>query len=129
MTKQIKVDQPFALRLDSESEIREFGKGLHKVSDAELAHWFIQGCLKEGRAVLVAVTDEGDAEGDELVAPTREELMKLKAIHLADLCKACGITPPDEATKAVMVDLLLAGQEGVTLVKGPDGIHVQKAEE
>ena len=125
--KKIKVDQPFSLRFDSESELREFGKGMHEISETELTHWFIQGCLKEGRAVLVIDAEAEPEASGELVSPTREELMKLKSLHLDYLCKACGITPQDEATKAVMVDLLLAGQEGVTLVKGPDGIHVQKA--
>lgn len=49
----IKVDHPFSLRVSSGAELREFGKGQHTVSQAELEHWFIQGCLKEGRATLV----------------------------------------------------------------------------
>lgn len=50
----IKVDQPFSLRVNSKSQVREFGRGIHKISEAELGHWFMQGCLKEGRAALLA---------------------------------------------------------------------------
>lgn len=53
----IKVDHPFSLRVSSDAELREFDKGQHTVTTAELEHWFIQGCLKEGRATLVSDAD------------------------------------------------------------------------
>lgn len=50
----INVLQPFSLRVASGAPVREFGKGSHTVSDKEYNHWFIQGCLTDGRAVLMA---------------------------------------------------------------------------
>ena len=47
----IKVYSSFALRLGPGEAVREFGLGEHELSAEELAHWFIQGCIKEGRAV------------------------------------------------------------------------------
>ncbi len=50
----IKVEHPFSLRSASDKPRREFGKGTHEISNVELNHWFIQACLEEGRASLVA---------------------------------------------------------------------------
>lgn len=48
----ITVVKPFGLRLGSGRDRRDFAIGEHVVSDEELAHWFVQACLKDGRAVL-----------------------------------------------------------------------------
>jgi len=124
---KILVIHPFSLRLDSDAPVREFAEGEHTLSEAEYEHWFVQGCIAEGRAKLFSNVDKGGAGGTAQV--TREDLMALSAARLRELCEAAGITVPSGSpTKAVLVDLLLAGAEGVTLVSGQDGIQIQKAE-
>ena len=127
---KILVILPFSLRMDSDTPVREFAAGKHTLSEEEYGHWFVQGCIAEGRAELLGET--ADAEGAEdttLDSPTREELLALTAVQLRELCEAAGITVPGgNPAKAALADLLLAGAEGVTLVKGPDGVFVQKQE-
>jgi len=125
----IEVKKPFGLRLGSDRERRDFSIGEYSVSDEELDHWFVQACLKDGRAVLVrelvevepdaapdagaddGETDEGAAEpGEERAAPTREELMAMTVAQLKEMAALCGLTPASNATKAVLVDALLAGR-------------------
>lgn len=124
---KIKVIHPFSLRLASGVPTREFPIGEHVISDEERKHWFMKACLKEGRATVVV---DAPAEEDEieLVSPTASQLKALNRDKLDELAAACGITVPEGANKDDVVALLLAGQEGVTLVKGSDGIYVQKAE-
>jgi hypothetical protein len=48
---KIIVTKPF--RLASERvPARLFAPGEHEISEAELGHWFVKACLREGRAVL-----------------------------------------------------------------------------
>lgn len=127
----IHIIHPFSLRPATGAEERVFAAGQHTVTSEELGHWFMQGCLKEGRAVLVAEPEPDDDAGDntgELVSPTRPQLNALNRDTLDELALACGLNVPEGANKAAVIDLLLAGQEGVTLVKGPAGIYVQKNE-
>ena len=98
---------------DRTRKLRGFGAGFFGYFNRNKKSLALDADSKEGRAVLVIDAEAEPEASGELVSPTREELMKLKSLHLDDLCEACGITPQDEATKAVMVDLLLAGQEGV----------------
>ncbi|SBV95544.1 hypothetical protein KL86DPRO_10886 [uncultured delta proteobacterium] len=124
---KITVIHPFSLRLASDKPVREFPAGVHDITEEEHGHWFLKACLKEGRALPLA--DEAGDEGGELVAPTKAQLMELKATELKTLLEQAGGTvPPGNPSKDVLSDLLLAGQEGVTLVKGPDGIYVRLAE-
>jgi len=125
--KKIKVIHPFSLRPGSGQPVRVFTAGIHEISDEELGHWFVKDCLKEGRAALLAYEAAGGGNG-ELVAPTKDELMKLTRDKLVELAAACGITVIDTANKSAICDLLLAGHEGVTIVNGPNGIYVKKAE-
>ena len=126
----IVVNKPFALRINSQAERRDFGVGRHTVSEKELAHWFMQACLapEDGRAEMVSGVEEDGCADGALAAPTRSQLNALNREKLDDLAAACGLEVPEGTNKAAIVDLLLAGCEGVTLVKGPDGIYVQKAE-
>lgn len=56
---KIKVSKPFVQRL-GRGEKREFGVGEHEVSKRELAHWFMQGCIKEGRAHVVSEAEPAE---------------------------------------------------------------------
>ena len=53
MTK-ITVLRPFGLRLTQHAPLREFTPGEHEIGEEELGHWFVQACLKSGKAVLTA---------------------------------------------------------------------------
>ncbi len=61
----ITVNSPFSLRMGSGAPVREFSAGEHKLSDQELAHWFVQGCIKEGRALLLPGTGKGKTDKGE----------------------------------------------------------------
>lgn len=142
MATIIKVQKPFALKLGGEHKRREFPVGVHSVSQDEMEHWFMKAVIAEGRADVVFDTasapaekagagggkeDEGDSAPVSLTSPTRDDLLKLKAEQLKELCTACGLDVPEGSTKAALADMLLAGQDGVTLVKGADGVLVQVA--
>lgn len=51
---KINVVQPFKVQFARGQEIREFALGEHELTADELQHWFVQGCIKEGRAVVLA---------------------------------------------------------------------------
>lgn len=53
----IEVRIPFTLRLCRECKGRHFHKGQHEVSRQEFEHWFVQGCIAEGRAVIVPMPE------------------------------------------------------------------------
>ena len=116
----IKVNAPFGLRLSSDAPVREFGKGTHGINKTELGHWFMQGVLAEGRAVLLT-EEEQKAE-----TPTKEQLMKLTRVQLAELATACDIEITDAMQKEAICDLLQTGQTAFRLIKTPDGIGVEK---
>ena len=61
----IEVHIPFTLRLCREYKGRHFCQGQHELSRQEFEHWFIQGCIAEGRAVVVPVPEQAM----EIVAP------------------------------------------------------------
>lgn len=108
----IKVIKPFGLRQGGKAERKDFGIGEHFVNDEELAHWFVQACLKEGRAMLVAESGMETAEDAAgLATPTREELTALTVARLKEMASLCGLPLASNATKAVIVDALLANRE------------------
>ena len=61
----ITVNCPFSLRMGPGAPVREFNAGEHTLSDQELAHWFVQGCIKEGRALLLPGTGKGKTDKGE----------------------------------------------------------------
>lgn len=139
----INVIKPFGLRLGSGRDVQHFGVGEHFVSDEEFDHWFVQDCLKDGRAMLVVnpvpeeeamqedsgegqppageepeagvdgnrADEDSDEPGDEPAAPTREVLMALTVAQLKEIAAKCGVALASNATKAAIVDALLASQE------------------
>lgn len=114
----ITVVKPFGLRLGR--EVHSFGIGEHCVSDEEFGHWFLQACLKDGRAVRMpepAAEGSGEEqppardEPEAPAAPSRGELMALTVAQLKEMAVQCGLVLASNATKAAIVDALLAGQE------------------
>lgn len=101
------VNSPFALRLSSKHPRRNFPPGEHAVSEEELAHWFMQGCIKDGRAILKsggAVAGNGDAE-----APAFDEaaLKKMKRDELEALAVSLGLDTSGLPNKDSIVALIL----------------------
>lgn len=127
---RITVIHPFSLRPGSGKPVREFPAGEHSITRDEYDHWFLQACLEDGRAVLLADEDSAGNGSDDgvLVTPTKEELMGMKVDDLKAVAEQCGIAYPERATKSQLADLLLAGREGVVLRINADGIHIEKAE-
>jgi hypothetical protein len=48
---KIQVTQPFVLRVGKTRTV--FTPGIHEIGTEELEHWFLKGCLAEGRAFLL----------------------------------------------------------------------------
>jgi len=67
---KIMVTKPFKLSLRRGQE-RLFGPGEHDVSAEELEHWFVQGCIADGRAHVVAVGDPGDGPNPKFKPETK----------------------------------------------------------
>lgn len=109
----IKILKTFHLRLSSKAEKRSFEAGkTYALSAEEFKHWFVQGCIADGRAI--EVPDEADAaspeeDSAESVPVTHAELMALKLDDLKNLAAACGLETPDRATKDQIATLLLSG--------------------
>lgn len=53
---RIKVTRPFKVRFARGGAMREFTEGVHELTQAEADNWFVQGCIEQGRAVIVADT-------------------------------------------------------------------------
>ena len=134
----IKVIHGFAMRLNSSTPKRTFKAGQrYKLTREEMNHWFVQGCIAEGRAIEVPEkpdtdkpeTDkpepekseteqqeaaeasqdaEQDGEDEELFVPTLAELMALKADELKELAAECLLALPDRATKEQIATALIA---------------------
>jgi hypothetical protein len=66
---KIKVIKPFGLVLGKGVPLHDFTVGEHDISDVELEHWYMQACIKEGRAVLVAEAPAETAEVSADVVP------------------------------------------------------------
>lgn len=58
------------------------------------------------------VSDGSEKTGEQLTAPTREEFMALTVPQLREVATQRGVTVASNATKAVIVDALLAGMNG-----------------
>lgn len=99
----IEVCIPFTLRLCRECKVRHFPKGVHEVSRQELDHWFTQGCIAEGRAVVVPVA----AQAMEIVGPGA-------AVNHDEFAEAMNLT--------IGVDLGKDGSEAAHIVEYADGI-------
>ena len=134
---RIKCITPFGLRLNSDTPKREFkAKQTYTLSAEEYNHWFIQGCLEEGRAIEVAekpaeqpaekpAENPDDELPEELYMPTVEELMKLKLGDLKELAIECKIEVAADATKTQIATALVEGpHNGLYVVKTPDGLGI-----
>jgi hypothetical protein len=51
---KINVTRPFSLKRTGSAEIRHFAVGAYEITEAELGHWFVQACIRDGYAVLAA---------------------------------------------------------------------------
>jgi hypothetical protein len=78
----IRVIHPFYFSADKKVPARLFAPGVHTLTDDEFKHWFIQGCLADGRAeeavdpaVLAAIEAAKKA--------AEEEAAKVAAIEAA----------------------------------------------
>lgn len=120
---KLKVTTPFSLRPGTGQPLREFSVGVHDISDDDLQHWFVQGCIAEGRAVVMGA-DYGtgqDATVTVSATPARPvkaqeyteaALKKLNNTQLAEMAQGLGITLNDpQPVKAAMVSAILKAKE------------------
>jgi hypothetical protein len=107
---KILVILPFELRLDSETPVRKFTEGEHTLSEEEYGHWFVQGCIEEGRAKLLADMEEkaGSGDADDTVQVTSEEQQVLTEIQPETECEGADATESDGILSRVTRTELLA---------------------
>lgn len=107
--KKIKVISPIRLRVSSDAPVRAFAPGVHTVSEEELQHWFLQACIKEGRAVLMAEPEQGAADKAPPAPLTEAALKKKTNAELEKLLQE--ICPDGEVlsgmTKAELIAAIL----------------------
>jgi hypothetical protein len=134
---RIHVLQPFVLRIGQTRVV--YDVGVHEISEADLGHWFVQACIKDGRAVPLVV-DEGESlkegamspdelkPGDEVIVPGREDYEALTVAQLSELAANIGVAIPPKAKKSEIIDLLLKDEThaGKTLVVADNGDLVEK---
>lgn len=105
MTK-IQVKHPFTVRLEGEASLLAFTQGEHEVDEDVLRHWFVQACLRDGRAVLLT---EAPHAGDDTQEPelTEATLLALANLKLAKMAEDRKLEVPPKANKATLVALIL----------------------
>ena len=74
---RIRVTKPFTVRFDKETR-REFGKGEHELTKAELGHWFVAGCIAEGRATVLPEETPASSPSGSDVSKTATKAKKAK---------------------------------------------------
>lgn len=78
--KKISVSSTFSVRFASGKKLRVFTPGVHELSEEEIGNWFVQGCIREGRAaVLPDDAGEPGLSADKLRAMTVSSLRKMAA--------------------------------------------------
>lgn len=103
---KIKVELPFSMRREGEAELLAFTSGVHEVDADVLKHWFVQACIKDGRAVLL-----GETALEAVPLPTEplteEQLRAISNRELTKMAQERGLTVPGKADKNQLVALLL----------------------
>ena len=51
---KIFVTSAFNVRFPFREEMRMFAPGVHELSEEEFGHWFVQGCIQEGRVTILS---------------------------------------------------------------------------
>lgn len=105
MTK-IQVKHPFTVRLEGEASLLAFTQGEHELDEDVLQHWFVQACLRDGRAVLLAQSPHAE-EAKQEPELTETALLALPNIKLAKMAEERTLDVPPKANKATLVALLL----------------------
>lgn len=128
----LKVVKPFILRIsgnDAAFTRREFTVGEHQVGQAELGHWFVQACIKDGRAFVLADAEHGTeaqggtgrqsvsddnqaAAGSTPLVYSEAELKKLKRDDLEAIAEDLGLRHEGLPNKDAIVGLILEHQSG-----------------
>lgn len=113
--KKISVSSTFSVRFASGKKLRVFTPGMHELSEEELGNWFVQGCIREGRAaVLPDDADEAGLSEDKLRSMTVSSLKKMAA--------EMGIEVQGSPKKDALVAMILEADQAEEgdKDKGPD---------
>ncbi|WP_448875223.1 Rho termination factor N-terminal domain-containing protein [Desulfobulbus propionicus] len=112
--KKISVSSTFSVRFASGKKLRVFTPGVHELSEEELGNWFVQGCIREGRAaVLPDDADETGLSEDKLRSMTVSSLKKMAA--------EMGIEVQGSPKKDALVAMILEADQAEEGDQDPDG--------
>jgi hypothetical protein len=112
--KKISVSHEFRVRFAPGGTRREFTPGVHELSEEELGNWFVQGCIREGRAaVLPDDADETGLSADKLRAMTVSSLRRM-AVEM-------GVEVQGSPKKDALVAMILEADQAEEGDQDPDG--------
>lgn len=112
--KKISVSSTFSVRFASGKKLRVFTPGVHELSEEEIGNWFVQGCIREGRAaVLPDDAGEPGLSADKLRAMTVSSLRKMAA--------EMGIEVQGSPKKDALVAMILEADQAEEGDQDPDG--------
>ena len=112
--KKISVSSTFSVRFASGKKLRVFTPGVYELSEEELGNWFVQGCIREGRAaVLPDDADETGLSADKLRSMTVSSLKKMAA--------EMGIEVQGSPKKDALVAMILEADLAEEGDQDPDG--------
>jgi hypothetical protein len=91
----IRVIRPFYFTADPKTPARLFAPGNHSLTDEEAAHWFIQGCFRDGLleevaptlaeiSAVIAKQAEDEAAAAEAAKLAEDEAAAAEAVKLAE---------------------------------------------
>lgn len=98
---QIMVTKPFNVTYERGNTVG-YARGEHELTKEQLGHWFVQGCIAEGRATVLP-----DAAASATVAAVAVDLSGMTKKQLLAKAQEAGLELPASATRAGILAALL----------------------
>ena len=112
--KKISVSSTFSVRFASGKKLRVFTPGMHELSEEELGNWFVQGCIREGRAAVLP--DDADETG-----LSEDKLRAMTVSSLKNMAAEMGIEVQGSPKKDALVAMILEADQAEEGDQDPDG--------
>ncbi len=100
---KIKVTKPFAVTYERGTDPKFYGQGEHELTAKQMDHWFVKGCIAEGRATVLADASAVAAT----VAAAAADLSGLTRKQLLVKAQEAGLELPSNASKPTILAALL----------------------